>query len=213
MAMSLAAEADGMTAGTGLAGSWAGLDMTERADGGASCGARAALLAVRALLALIWRTRLPYTRSRPDRAHSTLRTRSAHALHTRCAHAPARSLGAPPGAASRATHATHARSRGHQPATNQMYTRHCASASSTAALSLSRSLRLHCTRAAVWRREAAADAQRACPSASLPNGRRQGGRRRPAPAISTAAAAIATMAFRAVGTLHRDGGGQAGQVV
>ena len=108
------------------------------------------------VLALIWRTRLPYTRCRPDRAH-TLRARSAHAPHTRCTRvALTRWLAAcaPPGAASRATHATHARPRGHQPATNQMYTRHCASASSTAALSLSRSLRLHCTRAAVWRREA-----------------------------------------------------------
>ena len=92
------------------------------------------------VLALIWRTRLPYTRCRPDRAH-TLRARFAHAPHTRCTRAAlTRWLAAcaPPGAASRATHATHARPRGHQPATDQMYTRHCASASSTAALSLSR---------------------------------------------------------------------------
>ena len=147
--------------------------------------------------------------ARPSsRAPHTLRTRSAHALHSRAGSQPARLRGQP---LARLTQLM----RG--PAGTSLRQIKCTLGTAlprrAPPLSLSRSLRLHCTRAAVWRREAAADAQRACPSASLPNGRRQGGRRRPAPAISTAAAAIATMAFRAVGTLHRDGGGQAGQVV
>ena len=160
-----------MTAGTGLAGSWAGLDMTERADGGASCGARAALLAVRALLALIWRTRLPYTRSRPDRAH-TLRTRSAHASHT--THTRWLAACAPPAdvsmAASRATrgHAvtratllSHHRQRLNTAPSLESLCMHDAStrrrrwaslSGRAPPLSLYRTLCLHCTRAAVWRR-------------------------------------------------------------